>query len=208
MASVLGWFALATIFAETFAPKVQYFSHDPLPSDSIFSGSLAEWAAAAAPLRGDLLAYLSMNSALAARIAGNGVSSSETAALREEALGSARLSLAFAPHSSSMWLLLTILQDQRKKRDFDAETLKMSYLTSSSDITLLPYRLAIFASSTAITDVELQNLARSDIRQILTHRPDLKPAILSAYRRASADGKAYLDHEVRSLDPTFAAELR
>jgi hypothetical protein len=51
-------------------------------------------------------------------------------------------------------------------------------------------------------------LARGDIRLILTRRPDLKVAIINAYRRGSAEGKAYIDEAVRSLDLGFAASLR
>jgi hypothetical protein len=46
------------------------------------------------------------------------------------------------------------------------------------------------------------------MRLILTRRPDLKPAITSAYRRGSADGKAYIDEVVQLIDPAFAASLR
>jgi len=73
---------------------------------------------------------------------------------------------------------------------------------------LIPARLAIVSASAAIGDDELKSLARGDIRLILTRRPDLKPAITDAYRRGSADGKAFIDEVVRSLDPGFAASLR
>jgi hypothetical protein len=57
----------------------------------------------------------------------------------------------------------------------------------------------------AISDDELKSLARSDMRLILTRRPDLKPAITSAYRRGSSEGKAYIDEVAQSVDPAFAA---
>jgi hypothetical protein len=84
----------------------------------------------------------------------------------------------------------------------------MSHLTSPADVNLIPARLAILSASTAIADVELRNLARGDIRLILTRRPDLKDAITSAYRRGSAAGKACIEEVVRSLDPGFAASLQ
>jgi hypothetical protein len=73
---------------------------------------------------------------------------------------------------------------------------------------LIPARLAILSAATAIADVELKNLARGDIRLILTRRSDLKAAITNAYRRGSVDGKAYIAEVVRSLDPSFAASLQ
>ena len=73
---------------------------------------------------------------------------------------------------------------------------------------LIPARLAVVCASPAIADAELKNLARGDIRLILTRRPDLRPSIADAYRRGSAAGKAYLDEVVQALDPGFAASLR
>jgi hypothetical protein len=84
----------------------------------------------------------------------------------------------------------------------------MSYLTSPADVNLIPTRLPIVSTSVAISDDELKNLARGDIRLILTRHPDLKPAITSAYRRGSADGKAFIDEMTQLIDPAFAASLR
>jgi hypothetical protein len=102
-----------------------------------------------------------------------------------------------------MWLLTAMLQNDGQAL---SEALKMSYLTSPADVNLIAARLALV--SKAISDDELKNLARGDIRLILTRRPDLKPAISSAFGHGSADGKAYLAEAVRSLDPNFAASLR
>jgi hypothetical protein len=74
-------------------------------------------------------------------------------------------------------------------------------------VNLTPTRLAILSASPAITDVELRNLARGDIRPILTRRPDLKDAITSGIRRSSADDNANIEGVVRSLDPGFAVSL-
>jgi hypothetical protein len=134
--------------------------------------------------------------------------SPEIIAARESALTYARQSLLLAPHLSSMWLLVAMLGNQGQTRGSVAEALKMSYLTAPADANLIPTRLAIISASTAMADVDLKNLARGDIRLILTRRPDLKPAIINAYRRGSADGKAYIDEVVRLLDPGFAAALR
>jgi hypothetical protein len=84
----------------------------------------------------------------------------------------------------------------------------MSYLTSPADVSLTPTRLSIVTTSAAISDDELRNLARSDIRLILTRRPDLKPVISSAYRRGSAEGKAFINNAVQLIEPAFAASLR
>jgi hypothetical protein len=208
VALVLGWFAIATIFAETLTPKAQpVFQGLALPNP-ISDGSLADWAAAAAPLRGDLLADIAMARANPSLDPDKAPASPEMPATRARALASARRSLSLAPHLSRMWLLVAALRGPEQTRESDAEVLKMSYLTSPADIDLIPARLAIVSASAAIADAELRILVRGDIRLILTRRPDLKGAIASAYRRGSADGKAYIDEAVRSLDPGFAASLR
>jgi hypothetical protein len=208
MALVLGWFAFATIFAEAFTPKAQNFLQDLALPDPKSYGPLGDRAGAVAPLRGDLLADIAMAQAAPALNLGKVQASPEMIAARERALTYAKQSLSLAPHSSSMWLLIGMLQNQVQTRDSVAEVLKMSYLTAPADMNLIPARLAIMSASVAIADVELSNLARGDIRLILTRRPDLKPSITNAYRRGSASGKAYIDEVVRSLDPGFAASLR
>ena len=75
----------------------------------------------------------------------------------------------------------------------------MSYLTSPADVNLIPTRLAILSTAAAISDDDLKNLARGDIRLILTRRPDLKPAITKAYRHGSPAGKAFIDEVVQRM---------
>jgi hypothetical protein len=208
-ALLLGWFAIATIFAEALTPKVQQFSQAlALPDPKIPDGSLADWAVSAAPLRGDLLADIAMERAAPVLNLGKAPLTREIMATREAALTTAKQSLSLAPHSSSMWLLVAMLQSGGPRQEAAAEALKMSYLTSPADANLIPARLAILSAATAIADVELKNLARGDIRLILTRRSDLKAAITDAYRRGSVDGKAYIAEVVRSLDPGFAASLQ
>ena len=207
-ALLLGWFAIATIFAEALTPKAQRFSQALAPPDPMRYGSLADWAVVAAPLRGDLLADIAMERAAPVLNLGKAPLTREIMATREAALTRAKQSLSLAPHSSSMWLLVAMLQSGGPRQEAAAEALKMSYLTSPADTNLIPARLAIFSAATAIADVELKNLARGDIRLILTRRSDLKAAITNAYRRGSVDGKAYIAEVVRSLDPGFAASLQ
>jgi hypothetical protein len=173
---------------------------------SISDDWLAHFAAAGAPLRGDLVARMAVVRAALALKPDKVIVSPETIATRERALATARRSLSLSPHLSGAWLLVAMLQGQA--RESNAEALKMSYLTSPADVNLIPTRLAVVATSAAISDDELKNLARSDMRLILTRRPDLKPAIISAYRRGSAEGKAYIDEVVQLIDPGFAASLR
>jgi hypothetical protein len=205
---VLGWFAVATILAEKLSPKTQQFSQDLTPSDSSASGSMAEWATAAALWRGDLLADVAMARAAQALGAHQSPASSEIIEADGRALASAKRSLSLAPHSSRVWLLLAMLQNQGQDRQSVAEALRMSYLTSAVDVALIPARLGLISASVSIADADLKNLGRGDIRLILTRRPDLKPAIANAYRRGSPDGKTYIGDAVRLFDPGFAASLQ
>jgi hypothetical protein len=206
MAVLLAWFAAATIFAEALTPRARPFSQNAAVPDSSASGALADWAAASAPLRGDLLANIAMARAAPALNA-QPPASADIVALRQRALAAARQSLSYAPHASRMWLLLALLGSQDDAHNAVSEDLKMSYLTSPADPNLIPARLAAVAGTTAIADPELKDLARGDIRLILTRRPDLKPAIVSAYRGGGADGKTYIGEVVQTLDPGFAASL-
>ena len=51
-------------------------------------------------------------------------------------------------------------------------------------------------------------LAAGEIRTIITRKPDLKPAILTAYRDALPDGRRFIEAEVGVLDPDLLASLR
>jgi hypothetical protein len=124
-ALALGWFAIATIFAETLTPKAQGFSQDLAMPGSISYDGLADFAAGGAPLRGDLLAHIAVARAAPAKPDKVAVSP-ETMATREQALATARHSLALSPHSSSsssLWLLMAMLQSQGQARESNAEAL-------------------------------------------------------------------------------------
>lgn len=208
-AIVLGWFSLATIFAEALTPVPQHLSFNLAAQLApISDGLLAQWSAAVAPLRGDLLADVAIMRAVPTLKLGKAPASPEIMATRESALSAARQSLSFSPHASRTWLLVATLQSFGPARGSATEALKMSYLTSPTDLNLIPTRLAVLLASTATADADLAKLARGDIRLILTRRPDLKAAISEAYDKGSPEGKAYMYEVMRSLDPSFAAMLQ
>lgn len=206
IAVVLCWFAIDTIVAEALTPKPQPFAQELARAEPISGASLADWTAEAA-LRGDLVGDIAMARAAPALNRGTTAEPPEKAAARQRALATASASLALAPHSSAMWLLVAMLSSRTQTEASVAAVLKMSYLTSSSDANLIPTRLAVLSLSPAIADPELRSLLRSDIRLILTRRPDLKAAIAGAYRAGSAEAKAIIDEDVRSIDPGFATSL-
>jgi Kinase/pyrophosphorylase len=113
----------------------------------------------------------------------------------------ARLAAELAPHDSRVWLLLAALDARidRAKGNVSNE-LKNSYYTGPNERALRALRLSVALASGAIADPELQSLVTQEIRTIVTRDPDLKPAIISAYRRASDDGKRFLEDALGKLD--------
>jgi N-acetylglucosamine kinase-like BadF-type ATPase len=72
---------------------------------------------------------------------------------------------------------------------------------------LIPPRLGLVSSINAIGDPDLQELAASDVRAILTRFADLRPLLVTAYARGSAAGKRLLDDSVKTVDPSFVSTL-
>src|SRR6202011_564893 len=88
------------------------------------------------------------------------------------------------------------------------EALKMSYFTAPNDVQLMPLRLYTAALSNALSDPDLKELARRDVRLMLIRQPDLKPFVRSAYPRGSSLGKTFLEEPPQSIDPYFVSVLR
>jgi hypothetical protein len=85
--------------------------------------------------------------------------------------------------------------------------MKLSYFTGPSLENLIPARLATVVSGDELNDPDLRELARGDVRSILTRHPELKPALVAAYRNAATGGKQFIEQSVKSIDPPFVASL-
>ena len=117
--------------------------------------------------------------------------------------------LAIGPRDSPLWLVLGVLRARRSPVDpLIAESLKMSYLTGLNQSQLIPIRLGVVTSNNSLTDSELGELARADVRALLTQLPDGRKELLGDYQRASEVGKTFLEEAVAAIDPDFAATLR
>ena len=126
-----------------------------------------------------------------------------------DVLGRVRQTLSISPYNPELWLALSLLQAQRDPYDpVVVEALKMAYFIAPIDAQLMPVRIDLAARFDALAIPDVKDLVRNDVRLIMTRRPDLKPAIVSAYRRASVLGKTFLEHAVESIDPSFLATLR
>jgi hypothetical protein len=117
--------------------------------------------------------------------------------------------LKIGPHDSRMWLVLALLQARSNLGDsLLAESLKMSYLTGPNRAELIPIRLDTVTLGKSLNDSDLKELARGDVRAILTQFPSQRQALVSDYIRASPIGKAFLEESARMFDPKFADSLR
>ncbi|HEV2154440.1 hypothetical protein [Bradyrhizobium sp.] len=120
-----------------------------------------------------------------------------------------RPALARAPHDAFLWLGLAALETGRAANSSaGAEPLKMAYFTAPNDAQLMPVRLEIATRMSGLIDVQLKQLAEGDVRLMLMRQPDQRAAVISAYRRASSQGKTFLEDAVRATDPSFLKLLR
>ncbi|SDJ01272.1 hypothetical protein SAMN05216338_103648 [Bradyrhizobium sp. Rc2d] len=126
-----------------------------------------------------------------------------------DALGRVRRTLSISPYKPELWLALALLQVQRDPYDpVVVEALKMAYFVAPNDARLMPVRIDMAARFDALALPDVKDLVRNDVRLILIRRPGSRSALVSAYRRASKLGKAFLEDAVESIDPSFLATLR
>jgi hypothetical protein len=171
-------------------------------SDQISSAGRAS---AIAPFRSDLKADY------AVALAGQTLKSEYTGQAQSDdpAQNAVKSALKIGPHDSRMWLVLALLQARSNLGDsLIAESLKMSYLTGPNRAELIPTRLDTVTLSHSLNDADLNELARGDVRVILTQFPDQRQALVNDYVRGSSIGKAFLEESVRMFDPKFADSLR
>jgi hypothetical protein len=201
----VGGLSISNLVAEFLRPAPL-----PLPSrtnaaptsDQISS---ANRASAIAPFRSDLKADY------AVALAGQTLKSEYTgqAQVDEKAQTAVKNALKIGPHDSRMWLVLALLQARSNLGDsLIAESLKMSYLTGPNRAELIPTRLDTVTLSHSLNDADLKELARGDVRAILTRYPDQRRALVNDYVRGSSIGKTFLEETARMFDPKFADSLR
>jgi hypothetical protein len=206
IAVFVGLFSAASLVAEVMRPATASRPSRTSKAPSAQAVSAAELASTIAPFRTDLRAGNAV--ALAAKALRSDQSGTQPAdnAAAQKAVKSA---LRFGPHDSSMWLLLAQLGIQKNPDDpLVTEALKMSYLTGPNRAELIPTRLDVVTLSNALNDADLTDLARSDVRAVLTKYTDQRPTLVKDYVRASATGKKFLEDSVRMLDPAFADSLK
>lgn len=118
--------------------------------------------------------------------------------------------LRYSPMRSDLWLMLAAMSKEYQSTPYDViALLKLSYYTAPNDLDLLPLRLSVaLGTSAAISEPELRELIRRDVKIAVTDRPALKPAIAAAYQSASVDGKTFADSLMSELDPGYLQNMR
>ncbi|OSJ19050.1 hypothetical protein BST63_03990 [Bradyrhizobium canariense] len=115
--------------------------------------------------------------------------------------------LRSSPLRGDIWLMLAAAPKQNSIQT--AAMLKMSYYTAPNDLDLLPLRLSVaLATDAVVRELEFRDLIKRDVSLVVTRRPAIRPALLAAYRSASAEGKIYLENLISELDPTYLDNMR
>jgi hypothetical protein len=118
-------------------------------------------------------------------------------------------SLALAPVNAEGWLLLAKLPSASGNVDSRvASLLEMAYFTAPNAVALAPRRLERAATSSALSDLAIQDFVKTDIRRLLAGTAQPKAAIVAAYQSASPENRTTLESLVAEIDPDFAKTLR
>jgi hypothetical protein len=205
---LLAAYALSMLAAEALRPSLPYFSTaDAAVKNATDARGSAERAALIGLMRGDLWAddAFAQSATLLGDISnhkGIGIYAPSSSAR-----AAAERTVSLSPHESRTWLILAALALHSNAPDDLMRALKMSYYTGPNDDALIGFRMLAATRSTAISDQEVQELARADFRNVLLHKTELKPSITTAFLTASGPGKDFIVAVLRDLDPAFLASL-
>lgn len=165
-------------------------------------------AAKIAQIRGDLWSEAALADASLLWLDRSAIDRAATARI-DRARSYAERGLALAPINSDAWLFLAALPSTSTGADNRVGALlEMSYFTSPDDLTLAPLRLERAATSNALADKDLQEFVKSDMRRIWTFQPQMKSAIVTAYRLAWPQNQPLMEALATEVDPALGQLLR
>ncbi|MBW7961882.1 hypothetical protein [Bradyrhizobium sp. BR 10261] len=115
-----------------------------------------------------------------------------------------------SPLRGELWLLLAAASAETEKPRYDmAGLLKMSYYTAPNEVELFPLRLSLALSRDGLVrNAELRDLIKRDIEIVLTRQRTLEPALMAAYRSASAGGKVFAENLMSGLNASYAQQKK
>jgi len=162
----------------------------------------ALWSARVGHVRGELWAESSFT------FADLEWAASASARLLDEAKASATHAARLSPTNSSVWLLLADLASRyRWEAPKPIETIKMAYYSGPHEEALIPLRLIMSARLDDAADPEFERLFRSDVETVLTSRPNLRPAVVSAYSQGTPQARHLIQDAASQIDAAFAQSL-
>jgi hypothetical protein len=204
----IGIYAMSSGIAELSSLERPAFPSDPTRI-SLPAGAVPGWLETLSPFRADLKSNHAFIVGMQTFQTGQQRPAADQPARNDEARARIKSALSIAPYDAELWLVLALLQAQRDPRDPAlTEALKMAYFTAPNDARLMPLRLDTATLSNALADADVKELARGDVRLMITRQPGLRNAVVAAYRRASGLGKSFLEEAVQSIDPAFLQTLR
>jgi hypothetical protein len=116
--------------------------------------------------------------------------------------------LTFAPVNGPGWLFLALLPASTSADNRVAAFLELAYFTAPNALELAPLRIERAAASSALAEKEIQEFVKTDIRKILAYRPNMKSAIVTAYRNAWPQNQPLFEALVTDADPVLGQTLR
>jgi hypothetical protein len=208
LASALAGFSIWILLPETSRSGVHRL---PTNAEAATAAAAArERAGRAAQLgaiRGDLWAEFAFT--YAAPIWPGTEPGTDPLAVANEARAVVERALSYAPHDAGVWLLSASLASRFNWPNSDPPaTLKMSYYTGPNETDLVPLRLLTATHLDVLSDGDLRQLVQRDVSMILTRWPELKPALLDAYRAADPAVKQFLESVVADTDANFLQSMR
>jgi hypothetical protein len=207
---VLGLSGVWMLLPDLLSPKVTGLPFDRAGAEAAAAHrSRAVLAAEIGAIRGDLWASAAYTGGLFTwtdRIANLDRTSSEQLT---QAKANAETALALSPINGAAWLFLAKLPATAPDAESRAGTLlEMSYFTAPSAPELAPWRIERVVTSSALADKDIQAFVKSDLREILSSRPEFQQAIITAYRNAWPQNQPIFESLVADVDPAVAKLLR
>jgi hypothetical protein len=209
-AFVLGCQATWILAAEIFRPALPGFPANPQAAAAAAANrDEATLASSFGFIRGDLWAERALTYLDMFWSDDRDSASAQVPKTIEHAREAADRALAFAPHDARIWLILASIDSRFDWLNHNmAADLRMSYYTGTNETDLIPLRLLLAVRSDALADRDFQQLVRHDVSIIVTRKPDLTPAILTAYRDALPIGQQFLEETLAEIDPALLTRLR
>ena len=179
LALITGSYALASSLAQLTSLDRPAFPTDPAKIRSPVADEAPGWLQTVSPFRSDLESNHALITALQAVQSGKERPTAGTPGQNDRAQARVKDSLSIAPYDPELWLALALLQAQRDPRNPSlVEALKMAYFVAPNEQELMPVRLDTATMFDALSDPDLKELVRGDVRLMVTRQPGLRTAVV------------------------------